>query len=197
MSDKVVNPSAKKPSFEDYLTTDRPGSAREAARNYSNRWHNLLVSNIVIALGTRIRSSGKSEMYINTMRVKLKNGTVCYPDVVVAGSEPNFADHNSDLLLNPTVVFEIISKGTNSSDKAQRLESFLATDSIKECVMIKEDEMRAEHYSRQNAKQWIYRIYNERDDVVSLDSLNTKVSLSEIYAGIKFQSAAISSGAVN
>lgn len=195
MSDKTLNPSAKK--FEDYLTTERGGASRDAGRNYSNRWHNLLVSNIVIALGTRIRSSGKSEMYISTMRVKLKNGTISYPDVVIAGAEPSFADQNSDLLINPTVVFEIISRGTNSSDKAQKLESFLAMDSIKECVMLKEDEMRAEHYSRQNAKQWIYRIYNERDDVVSLDSLNTKISLSEIYAGIKFQSAVASSGAVN
>lgn len=197
MSDKVINPSARKPSFEDYLTTEKPGAGRDSGRTHSNRWHNLLVSNIVIALGTRIRSSGKSEMYINTMRVKLKNGMITYPDVVIAGVEPSFADQNSDLLLNPTVVFEIIARGTNSSDKAQKLESFLAMDSIKECVMLREDEMRAEHYSRQNAKQWIYRIYNERDDVVSLDSLNTKVSLSEIYAGIKFQSAAISSGAVN
>lgn len=197
MSDKVLNTSAKKASFEDYLTTERPAGGREGAKTISNRWHNLLVSNIVISLGTRIRSSGKSEMYINTMRVKLKNGSICFPDVVIAGAEPSFADQNSDLLLNPTVVFEIMSRGTNSTDKAQKLESYLAMDSIKECVMLKEDEMRAEHYSRQNAKQWIYRIYNERDDVVSLDSLNTKVSLSEIYAGIKFQSAAISSGAVN
>jgi Uma2 family endonuclease len=196
MSDKALNTPAKKATFEDYLTTER-GASRDTGRIYSNRWHNLLVSNIVIALGTRIRSSGKSEMYINTMRVRLKNGTICFPDVVIAGAEPSFADQNSDILLNPTVVFEIISPGTNSSDKAQKLESFLALDSIKECIMLKEEEMRAEHFAKQNAKQWIYRIYNERDDVVSLESLNTKVSLSEIYAGIKFQAAAIQSGAVN
>jgi hypothetical protein len=35
--------------------------------------------------------------------------------------------------------------------------------------------MRIEHYARQNAKQWIYRIYNERDDVISLESINCKL----------------------
>ncbi|HKX83835.1 MAG TPA: Uma2 family endonuclease [Pyrinomonadaceae bacterium] len=196
MSDKAINPSVKKPSFEDYLTTERPGASRDAGRSVSNRWHNLLVSNTAIALGSRMHGH-KAEIYISNMRVKLKNGNISYPDVVLVNGEPQFADANADLLLNPTVVFEIIPRNTNSSDKAQMLESFLAMDSIKECVMLKEDEMRAEHYARQNAKQWIYRIYNERDDVVGLESVQTKISLSEIYAQIKFQGAAISSGAVN
>ncbi|MEJ7665419.1 MAG: hypothetical protein WKG07_40795 [Hymenobacter sp.] len=38
-------------------------------------------------------------------------------------------------------------------------------DSIREYLLIKEDEMRVEHYAKQNAKQWIYRIYNDRDEV--------------------------------
>jgi Uma2 family endonuclease len=46
--------------------------------------------------------------------------------------------------------------------------------------------MRVEHYAKQNAKQWIYRIYNERDDVISIEAVNCKVSLQEIYAQLKF-----------
>ena len=202
MSDKALNTPAKKATFEDYLTTERQGAGRSehggrvVAKTISNRWHNLLTSNIAIALGSRLHGH-KSEIYISNMRVKLKNNAICYPDVVVVNGEPSFADPNSDLLLNPTIVFEIISRDTNSSDKTQKLESYLAMDSIKECVMLKEEEMRAEHYGRQNAKQWIYRIYNERDDVIALESVQTKISLSEIYAQIKFQATSISSGAVN
>ena len=54
-----------------------------------------------------------------------------------------------------------------------------------------------EHYARQNAKQWIYKIYNERDDVISLDAINCKISLQEVYAQIKFRQAEFSSKAVN
>ena len=57
--------------------------------------------------------------------------------------------------------------------------------------------MRIEHYARQNPKQWVYRIYNERDDVISLDSIQCKVSLSDIYAQIKFRESELSSRAVN
>jgi hypothetical protein len=63
--------------------------------------------------------------------------------------------------------------------------------------MIKADEMRVEHYSKQNAKQWIYRIYNEKDDVIGLDSINCKISLAEVYTQINVRQAEFSSKAVN
>lgn len=203
MNEKVFGQSTKKTSMDDYLTTERHAGARHEyvdgrsiARSSSNRWHNILASNTAIALGSRMHGN-KSEIYISNMRVKLKNSYICYPDVVVVSGEPTFADTNSDLLLNPTIVVEIFSNQTNSSDKTNKLESYLAMDSIKEFVLLKEEEMRVEHYARQNAKQWIYRIYNERDDVISLESINCKVSVSEVYAQVKTKQAELSSKAVN
>ena len=55
------------------------------------------------------------------MRVLLRNNFICYPDVVVVNGEPSFGDQNGDLLLNPTVVIEIISSATNTLDKTQKL----------------------------------------------------------------------------
>lgn len=203
MNEKAFSQSPKKSSMEDYLTNERHGSQRNEYLDGriipcggSNRWHNLLVSNTAVALGSRTPGN-KSEIYISNMRVKLKNGFICYPDVVVVAGEPTFTDQNADMLLNPTVIVEIFSNQTNSTDKTQKLESYLAMDSIKEFALLKEEEMRVEHYARQNAKQWIYRIYNERDDVMSLDSINLKVSLAEIYAQVKTKHAELSSKAVN
>jgi Uma2 family endonuclease len=203
MNEKVFGQSTKKGSMDDYLTTERHSGARNEyidgksiPRASGNRWHNLLASNTAIALGSRMHGH-KSEIYISNMRVKLKNSFVCYPDVVVVNGEPTFADPVSDLLLNPTLIVEIFSNQTNSSDKTNKLESFLAMESIKEFVLLKEEEMRVEHYARQNAKQWIYRIYNERDDVISLESINCKISLAEIYAQVKTKQAELSSKAVN
>ena len=60
-------------------------------------------------------------------------------------------------------------------------------DSIRECLFVKADEMRVEHYAKQTIKQWVYRIYNIREDVISLDSINCKISIAEIYSQIKFE----------
>jgi Uma2 family endonuclease len=203
MNEKVFGQNPKKASVDEYLTTERHSASRNEfvdgrviARAGANRFHNILTANTAIALGSRMHGH-KSEIYISNMRVKLKNNYICYPDVVVVNGEPSFSDQNFDLLLNPTVIVEIFSNQTNSSDKTNKLESYLAMESIKEFVLLKEEEMRVEHYARQNAKQWIYRIYNERDDVISLESINCKVSVSEVYAQVKAKHAELSSKAVN
>jgi Uma2 family endonuclease len=203
MSEKVLNQTEKTNSAEDYLVSERNSSTKSEfsngkilAKAGSNRWHNLICTNTAIAVGSR--SNGhKSDIYVNDMRVQLSANRFCYPDVVIVSGEPNFTDGNFDVLLNPTIIVEIFSSATNSSNKTEKLESYLAMSSIRECLMVKEDEMRVEHYAKQNPKQWIYRIYNERDDVISLDSVNCKVALQEIYAQIKFRQAELSSKAVN
>ena len=203
MTERPLSPTPKYRTTDDYLMAERQSPAkneflngRVIGRSGSNRWHNLIVSNAAVAIGSRIHGA-KSDLYIGNMRVRLRNNFICYPDVVVVNGDPAFADQNGDLLLNPTVVVEIISNATNTLDKTQKTEAFFALESIREFVMVKEDEMRIEHYAKQNAKQWIYKIYNERDDVLSLESINCKVSLSEIYAQIKFGHAPLQSAAVN
>lgn len=203
MSEKVLNEGNKQYSVEEYLRSERDNlsgnefvNGKIMPKPSSNRWHSLISTNMAIAVGSRLHGH-KCDIYVNNMRVQLKNTRFCYPDVVIVNGDPNFSDAHYDVLLNPAIVVEIFSSSTNSSNKTEKLESYLALDSIKECLLVKEDEMRVEHYARQNAKQWIYRIYNERDDVVALESINCKVSLQEIYAQIKFRQAELSSKAVN
>jgi Uma2 family endonuclease len=193
----------KKMLTEDYVAAERQGSARQEffngqviPKSGGNRWHNLIATSMATAISTRL-ASNRAEVYVNGMRVQLSNRIICYPDVIVVAGEPTFADANADVLMNPTIIMEVFSKVTNPLEKSRKLEAYLALDSIKECLQIKADEMRVEHYSKQNAKQWIYRIYNERDDVISLESLNIKLSVAEIYSQVKTLNAGLSSTAVN
>ena len=203
MNDRVLNQSGKQSTTEEYVKSERAGSqrheligGRSLPKSVGNRWHNLIATNTAIAVGSRLNGN-KAEIYVNGMRVQLKNDLICYPDVVIVAGAPSFTDQNADILRNPTIVLEVFSNSTNPVDKTQKLESYLAIESVKECVLVKADEMRVEHYARQNAKQWLYRIYDERDDVISLDSVNCKISLAEIYAQVNVKQAELSSKAVN
>lgn len=197
MNEKAIGQAAKTGSVEDFSAAKRGAMGENViGHSGSDRWHNLIVSNVAIGLGSRMHGH-KNEIYISNMRVKLRNGVICYPDLAIVAGEPSFTDQRADTLLNPTVIVDIFSSESDSLEKTRKLESFLEMESIKEALLIKQDEMRIEHYARQNQKQWIYRIYNERDDVVSLDSVNCKISLQEIYANIKFRHAEFSSKAVN
>jgi len=190
---KAKNTSTnERPKVGKYETLD----GRLFAKPAISRWHNLICTNFVSALGSRVHRSS-CEVYACDMQVQLGRDSVCFPDVIVVKGEAEFADQNAEILTNPTVVVEIFSSSSKSSYRAQKLEGFLAVPKLKECLLVSESEMRVEHYAWQNAKQWIYRIYNEREDVISLDSINCKLSLSEIYAQVNLRESELNFKAAN
>jgi Uma2 family endonuclease len=131
------------------------------------------------------------------MQVEMGTRSVCYPNLVIVNGEPQFGNGRSDVLRNPSLIVEVVSSASRSTEGMRKLEGFLAIPSIKEILLINQNEMRVEHYAKQNPKQWVYRIYDERDDVISLDSIACKISLVEIYTQVKLGESELSSKAVN
>lgn len=203
MNDKNPIQAEKNYTVEEYQNMERRSATKTEffdgkilATAASNRANNLIATNATIAIGSRLQGQ-KCEIYVNDMRVQLDAKHICYPDVVIVGGVPAFLDNQFDTLLNPTVAFEIFSKSTSFQDKTKKLECYLAMESIREYLLVKEDEMRVEHYFKQNPKQWIYRIYDSRDDVISIESINCKISVAEIYAQVKFGQIEAKSQSVN
>ena len=192
MSEQVVQQTEKTYTAEDYLKLERKDAGKQEYSNGkvvsssgSSRRHNLIGSNTTIAIGSRVRGH-KCEVYVNDMRVKLAPHNYCYPDVVVVNGEPSFEGKELDILLNPTVIVEIMSRATLNHDKTEKLDRYLAMSSVREIMLVKEEEMRVEHYFKQTQNQWTYKIYSNREDIISIESVNCKISLSEIYSQIKF-----------
>ena len=136
----------------------------------------------------RFQLKGKDcESYANDMRVRMKAGRYGYPDVVVVCGKPEFADDEFDVLLNPTIVVEVLSKSTRFRDKNEKLIAYQKMESLRECLLVEQTEPRVEHYIKQTPKQWILRIYEELDEIIALESINCQIPLSEIYAQIEFK----------
>jgi Uma2 family endonuclease len=169
---------------------------RITARPASDRWANVITSNFIIAIGNRIQRAN-CELYGGDMQVTVGKDSVCYPNVVVVNGEPQFVNGRGEVLQNPTLIVEVVSPASRTLDRTRKLEGLLAIASIKEVLLVNQNEMRIEHYAKQNPKQWVYRIYDERDDVISLDSINCKISLVEVYTQVKLGESELSSKAVN
>jgi Uma2 family endonuclease len=192
MNDKVATQSKRRFTVEEYLRLERnDGSKHEfyngkiLSKSGSGRRHNLICSNMTIAIGSRVIGQ-KSEVYVNDMRVQLNSKSFCYPDLIVVKANPQFDPVETDVLRNPTVIVEVLSPTTSMRDKTEKLEGYLAMDSVREYLLVKEEDLKVEHYAKQTVKQWMYKIYDGREDVVSLESINCKISLAEIYSQITF-----------
>ena len=152
----------------------------------ASREHNLIGTNTTFALMSQLR--GKScEVYANDMRVRMKPNRYGYPDVVVVCGEPQFADDEFDVLLNPTIVVEVLSASTRFRDKTEKLEVYRKIESLKECLLIEQDKMFIEHYIKQTPNQWLLRIYENAKDLVKLESIGCEILLSDIYLQVKFK----------
>ncbi|MEZ4614986.1 MAG: Uma2 family endonuclease [Caldilineaceae bacterium] len=74
--------------------------------------HNTIASNVLITLGFQLRGRlGKA--YSSDMRVYVPaTGLYTYPDVTAIADQPLLDNSERDILLNPTVIVEVLSDST-------------------------------------------------------------------------------------
>jgi Uma2 family endonuclease len=152
----------------------------------ASRRHNLITGNVFGEIRDQLK--GKNcESYPNDMRVRMSASRYSYPDVVVVCGEPQFADNEFDVLLNPTVLVEVLSFSTRFRDKTEKLEDFRKLESLKECLLIEQDKIFIEHYIKQTPNQWLLRIYENAGEIVNLESIGCGIAVSDIYLQVKFK----------
>jgi Uma2 family endonuclease len=72
------------------------------------------------------------------------------PDITVVCGEPQFHDEHRDVILNPTVIIEVLSPTTGSSDRGEKFARYRQTKSLTDYILIAQDRVSVEHYLRQN-----------------------------------------------
>lgn len=149
----------------------------------ASRKHNLLSTNISTELNLRLRETD-CEVYASDFRVKIREGHNVYPDVAVACGEI-LTESNDTTLLNPTIIFEVLSKSTEKRDRGDKAEDYFRLESLTDYVLVSQYRIRVEHFSRQKNNVWTLNIYEDLQDIVELKSINTKIPLKLVYLKLK------------
>jgi Uma2 family endonuclease len=148
------------------------------------RNHSLAGTNISTELNLQLREKD-CEVHANDFRVRVRTGHYVYPDVAVACGEIEIVD-NDTTLLNPTVVFEVLSKSTEKRDRGEKLEDYFNLESVKDYILVSQDRVKVEHFHREKNDKWTLQIYTNIEDTLILDSIKCKVPLKLIYLKVKF-----------
>jgi Uma2 family endonuclease len=107
---------------EEYLALERQAETKSEyldgelfAMSGASRRHNLITVNITAGLHAQFRQR-PCEVYTSAMRLRVSpSGLYTYPDVVVVCETPQFEDTELDMLLNPTLIVEVLSGAESSS----------------------------------------------------------------------------------
>jgi len=128
------------------------------------------------------------EAYQSEMRVKAPaSRAYVYPDVVVVCGEPQFEDDYLDTLLNPTVVFEVLSKSTESYNRLAKSAYYRTIDSLSEYLLVAQEEYRIEQYVKQVAGRWLLTEVRSLDATIELESIHCSLTLRDIYDRITIE----------
>ncbi|MBA2494463.1 MAG: Uma2 family endonuclease [Acidobacteria bacterium] len=152
----------------------------------ATRKHNLTTTNISTELNLQLREEN-CEVYASDFRVKIRDGHNVYPDVAVVCGEI-LTESNETTLLNPTVVFEVLSKSTEKRDRSDKAEDYFKLDSLKDYVLVSQYRVRIEHFSKQKNNEWNLKIFEDLEDVLELKTINCKIPLKLIYLKLKLTS---------
>jgi Uma2 family endonuclease len=177
---------------EEYLAIERRAEFRSEfhggemfAMAGASRRHNRIVTNLVTALDNQLRER-PCNVYSNDMRVRVTStGLFTYPDLVVTCGEEVFVDDEQDTLLNPLVIFEVLSDSTEAYDRGKKFEHYQNVSSLLTYVLVTQDAPRIERYVRHgDGRTWIYTESHGADALFGIEAIGCDLELEDVYAKV-------------
>lgn len=89
-------------------------------------------------------------------------------------------------LLNPALAVEVLSASTEYTDSTKKLAEYATVSSLKDYLMVAQDEYFVTHCVKQSERQWVVTQYADPADIITLDSLSVSISLAQIYRKMAF-----------
>lgn len=151
--------------------------------------HDQISFNLISTLGGQLRG-GPCRGYTSDQLVLVREtGLFTYPDVTVVCGEPRFEQMRVNVLVNPTLLIEVLSDSTEAYDRGEKFAHYRRIESLQEYVLVAQDRPRIERYLRQEDGTWNYTAAEGLEAMLRLDSIRCGLRLAEVYAQVGFERA--------
>lgn len=143
----------------------------------------LIDGNIIRELGNGLRSR-PYEVYPPGVRVKLAGSRrVLEPDVAVARCPIHFESDGEDALLNPVLIFEVLSEASEGRYRGELFRRFAAIPSLGEIVFVAPSEAFIERFERREEGSWAVATFGPGESV-ALRGIELNLRVDEVYRGL-------------
>jgi Uma2 family endonuclease len=148
--------------------------------------HNLIVSNLIISIGTKFKNM-PCVVYPSDMRVVIDEYRhYTYPDVTLVCAERKFLDNKNDCLLNPNVIIEVLSESTERYDRGKKFEAYRNIISLKEYMLVSSEHKKIELFTKTTDGKWLFS-ENTQEDTIIIPTLDLTILLSDVYDKVEFE----------
>jgi len=155
-----------------------------AGESYS---HVLLVSNFTTVLNNTLREHGCHALP-SDLRVKtVSTSFYTYPDIVVLCGSPEFEDAQSDTLLNPIAIVEVLSESSEAHDRGEKFNQYCRIETLKEYVLVAQNKPHVDQFIRmQDGQSWLFTQFKGLEATLNLGTIPVRIPLREIYLDVLF-----------
>jgi Uma2 family endonuclease len=87
-------------------------------------------------------------------------------------------------VVNPVLIIEVLSDSTEAYDRGKKFEQYRKLASLREYVMVAQDEPHIEQYVRQPDGHWLFAETSGGDARIQFASIDCGLPLAEIYYGV-------------
>ncbi len=145
--------------------------------------HNKIVASIIGTIYQHLKGKGCS-FFPGDLRVHhLQNTLYTYPDAIVVCGKEEYLDEKFDTLLNPTVLFEVLSASTEDYDRGTKFKLYRSIPSLQNYVMVSSTEYLAEVYTRKD-DTWILTTAKDKNDHIHISAIDYDLKLEDAYSQI-------------
>ena len=157
--------------------------------------HADIITNTVISLGNQL---GDGPCRVRDKDTKVRSGPLpksprrpaglySYPDIVVICGEPEYLDGYQDVVLNPKVIVETLSKSTEAFDRGGKFTRYQKYNStLTDYILISQDRPQIDHFHREKDGSWKYKCYEGLKAVVKIESIKCRLKAVDVYKRVKF-----------
>ena len=144
--------------------------------------HIQISFNLTRIIAEKLR--GKCRAYQSEMKVRVEDadaGAFYYPDVTVVCGDQQFYKSRRDVILNPTLLVEVLSESTQEYDKNDKFFAYQKIESFKEYLLVSQRKHAVQQYVRQANGHWKIQASIGINSSVYLESVDLEVPMGEIY----------------
>lgn len=184
----------KRADFAEYLAMERAASTKHElwrgqvfAMAGASLSHNRIVSNLVLALSHAL-GDRSCDVLPSDMKVWVPSREAfVYPDIVVACGTLEIYDAAQDVLLNPTVVVEVLSESTERFDRGEKFAGYRSLPSLRGVVFVDQYTPRIESYTRDTHDEWV--LTEASSGSLEIAALELSLAVADVYRRVEFSAA--------
>jgi Uma2 family endonuclease len=184
-------------SLEDYFEMEHASETRHEfidgeirAMPYTTENHQLILTNLMTFLGTFFMSREEKVLSSDRLLFVKECSAAYYPDITIFPAVVEYKPYRGKMTaaLNPTVIIEILSESTAHTDRGEKLRCYKTIPSLKQYVLVSQDEKRVEVYNRHNgSNEWLYADFVKDEQNVKIGECT--VAMKDIYLKVTFGAA--------